>query len=240
METVVTLLLSLAAVYTAVGICLAPFLHARALPLMDAGTHGTGILFRLVITPGLVALWPLVLRQWRRSAKAGAPAPPDSDHPVPARRLRALHGLYTKAGAVLLPALAALALWFRPGEPRQADALPSVHVTPAPLPVLDGQRDDLFPGFAIHARFLSGPGARQIELAIDQDLPLASPLLYWMPPDPGTATTPPLFIGAVWGPGNFRFALPPQASPDDGQFVILSLAQGIALNRELQPRTEAR
>ena len=40
-----------------------PFL-ARGLYRIDPATRGTGIGFRLLISPGAVALWPVLLRKW--------------------------------------------------------------------------------------------------------------------------------------------------------------------------------
>ncbi len=37
---------------------------------IDEAAHGT-FLFRVLILPGLIGLWPLVLVMWRRHAKAG-------------------------------------------------------------------------------------------------------------------------------------------------------------------------
>jgi len=55
--------------YTAAGLLFAlPYL-AWGLPRIDAATRGTSFAFRLIILPATVALWPVLLRQWLRSAR---------------------------------------------------------------------------------------------------------------------------------------------------------------------------
>jgi len=76
LETVARLFVFGAAVYCAVGILLAiPFILRgvnRIDPLADQGTLG----FRLLIFPASVALWPLLIRRWRRGN-----GPPEEHNP---------------------------------------------------------------------------------------------------------------------------------------------------------------
>lgn len=50
--------------YAALGVAFAvPFL-ARGIGRLDPGAHGSGWSFRLIVLPGVVAFWPLLLRRW--------------------------------------------------------------------------------------------------------------------------------------------------------------------------------
>ena len=127
-ELVRASLLVLAA-YGTLGLLFAVVFHRRGLARLDAGAHGAGWGFRLLITPGLVALWPLLARRWQRMARGelflGQP-----DAPIPPQRLRAVHALAWKALAVLVPVVVAAALWWRPHD-RSAGNLPAA-LTNAP------------------------------------------------------------------------------------------------------------
>lgn len=72
-ELLATWLVRLVGAYLLVGLILAPVLVLRALPRIDgvaaAGTWG----FRLLVLPGVIALWPQLLKRWR----AASGSPPD-------------------------------------------------------------------------------------------------------------------------------------------------------------------
>lgn len=113
-EFVRTLLL-VAAAYLAAGLLFAFAFQLRGLRALDAAAHGTSIAFRLLITPGVIALWPLVAMRWLRATK-GVVFLGDQDAPVSPRRLRCTHAFAWKALAVLVPMAVAAALWYRPKE----------------------------------------------------------------------------------------------------------------------------
>jgi hypothetical protein len=121
LETVVKLLLALAGVYAGSGIVFALMFHLRGLRSVDHGAQGAGWFFRLLITPGIVVLWPLLAGRWRRFAQGSAFAGA-ADAPVRPARLRALHALAWKLLAVLVPLLVAAALYWRPGPETPAPA----------------------------------------------------------------------------------------------------------------------
>jgi len=56
-----------AAVYLCIGLVFAISFVGFGLTRLDAATVGTGIGFRLLLIPGLTALWPLFLKRWTRS-----------------------------------------------------------------------------------------------------------------------------------------------------------------------------
>ena len=58
-EPIAQVLVSIIGVYVGVGLLVAVFLQVRGLGKLDRQVAGTGWGFRLLITPGLVALWPL-------------------------------------------------------------------------------------------------------------------------------------------------------------------------------------
>lgn len=53
-----------AALYAAVGGVFALCFLILGLTRIDHGASGAGFLFRLLIIPGLIALWPLMLVRW--------------------------------------------------------------------------------------------------------------------------------------------------------------------------------
>ncbi|MBL9173625.1 MAG: hypothetical protein JNL10_08830 [Verrucomicrobiales bacterium] len=136
MVVVVQTSLILLAAYGVLGLIFALAFHGRGLPAVDTNTRGAGVGFRWIITPGIVALWPLLAWRWRTAHGRGSfPGGPDA--PVPARRLRAAHALAWKALATTAPVIVAAALWSRPPEaPRSRIPLPS----PSPSSSADSLR----------------------------------------------------------------------------------------------------
>jgi hypothetical protein len=76
----------LLALYTVVGIGTAAFAHAKGIDAKDSDVRSGSIGFRLLITPGLVALWPVVLRAMLRDGGMG-PASYSAPHDGPGHRL---------------------------------------------------------------------------------------------------------------------------------------------------------
>jgi hypothetical protein len=60
----VTAILGGAALYAAAGAVFAVLFLLFGVVRIDNGTKGAGVVFRLLIVPGLVALWPLMLVRW--------------------------------------------------------------------------------------------------------------------------------------------------------------------------------
>jgi hypothetical protein len=114
-EKAVEIILLAAALYALCGVAFAVVFHLAGLIRFDHGAHGAGWFFRVVITPGLIALWPLLARKWRRAAGGGSFAG-SGDAPINARGLRRFHRLWWQLLAVLVPLLIAAALFWRPDE----------------------------------------------------------------------------------------------------------------------------
>lgn len=54
------------AAYAALGLLFAVPFVARGITRLDPGAHGAGWGFRLIVLPGVIALWPLLLSRWVR------------------------------------------------------------------------------------------------------------------------------------------------------------------------------
>jgi len=52
--------------YAAVGVVFAIAFVARGITRIDAHAEGAGLAFRLIVFPGIAALWPLLLSRWLR------------------------------------------------------------------------------------------------------------------------------------------------------------------------------
>lgn len=50
--------------YAALGLLFAVAFVARGIERVDPGAHASGWGFRLIVLPGVVAFWPLLLRRW--------------------------------------------------------------------------------------------------------------------------------------------------------------------------------
>jgi hypothetical protein len=212
----------LVAVYAGLGLCVAVALHAGGLRRIDPATRGAGLFFRLLITPGIVALWPLLATRWRRAA-AGAPLRHGVHRPVSAAGLRRLHRGTVLALVVVVPLSAAAALILRPGEPRVVTDTRRLVLQPDPLPRVIATHEQPFGELPLRLVVRAGAASRQIELVIDEDLEIPNLLLYWTEDEAEFARSA-VFLGAVWGPGVRRFDLDPRSATAEGSLVLYSLA----------------
>lgn len=55
----------LCTVYIACGLAFAPFFVWRGVGRVDPAAKSAGLGFRLIVLPGVVALWPVLLLRWR-------------------------------------------------------------------------------------------------------------------------------------------------------------------------------
>jgi hypothetical protein len=65
----VKIILMLALVYGLLGLLFAIFFLARGMEKIDTSAHGSGLGFRLIILPGTIALWPVLLSKWMKEKK---------------------------------------------------------------------------------------------------------------------------------------------------------------------------
>lgn len=130
--------------YSVLGVLFAGAFLGRGLPGFDPGAKGAGLGFRLLIAPGVIALWPwLALRWWQ--LKRGGLRGGGADASRAPRRLRAAHALAWKGLAVLIPLTVGTVLWWRPVDPSEGDlpeslakaaqpsGIPGASSTPRPL-----------------------------------------------------------------------------------------------------------
>jgi len=53
--------------YLAIGLVTAVVVLTKAMKAIDPSTKGSTVTFKLIILPGVVALWPLIVRRWINS-----------------------------------------------------------------------------------------------------------------------------------------------------------------------------
>lgn len=99
-------------VYLACGLLAVAPIHGWVLNAIDPGVRGSGILFRILITPGIVACWPLLLYRWRECSRS------ESDRDRWRGRLRPLalrsyHRWLIRLLAIAVPVLCGLGLLAR-------------------------------------------------------------------------------------------------------------------------------
>lgn len=70
---IASVLVDLAIVYAALGLGFAILFVAIGLPRVDHAAAEAPWSFRLVILPGVAALWPLMLRKWVGASSKGRP-----------------------------------------------------------------------------------------------------------------------------------------------------------------------
>ena len=65
-ETLATTFVYVLAAYAGLGFVFAVIFVWRGIARVDAGAQGTGLLFRLLVLPGVAAFWPMFLSRWAR------------------------------------------------------------------------------------------------------------------------------------------------------------------------------
>ena len=69
-ETLVSILLMAAGVYLLIGLIFyIPFIR-KGVHTFDDGVASAPFMMKVLIFPGTVALWPLLLRKWRKAVKS--------------------------------------------------------------------------------------------------------------------------------------------------------------------------
>lgn len=124
MHPLVEIGLALSLLYAAVGLVFAVAFHLRGLGAMDSAARDAGWFFRTLITPGTIALWPLLLRRWmvvRRKSGNSAEANPF----ISPEALSRLHERAWWLIFIMAPIILATALLFRPSEESKSE-LPAV------------------------------------------------------------------------------------------------------------------
>lgn len=66
---VVNIILIVAAIYLAFGLLFAIPFVIKGVQKVDEGAQGGSIGFRIIIIPGTMVFWPLLLKRWMNAAK---------------------------------------------------------------------------------------------------------------------------------------------------------------------------
>lgn len=210
------------AVYLAVGgVLLLPF-HLLALPRLDSAARGASWGFRIVISPGLIALWPLVLLRVAR----GTAAP----HPESTMRMQRLR-LVQRATVPAVIGIAALAVFAAVAGRGQKAIVSNVPPAPSGTKATEGSAIAArFPQVAGSVSASSQGGVRYAHLAMEA--PLAAPLVwaYWIRSNDGDFDPEQAVpLALVWGPAEHRIALPEDARA--GGLVLFSLLDRTVVDR---------
>ena len=64
MAIVVQVIFIIAALYFFAGALFAIFFLAKGIEKVDPTAHGSGLGFRIIIVPGVITLWPVLLIKW--------------------------------------------------------------------------------------------------------------------------------------------------------------------------------
>ena len=68
MQTIVNIMLIAVAVYFSGGALFTVIFLFRGLNKVDERTHGATVGFKIIIIPGCIVLWPILLRKWMAAA----------------------------------------------------------------------------------------------------------------------------------------------------------------------------
>jgi hypothetical protein len=140
LNSLVKLMLGVVAIYLAMGAAFAVAFHWAGLRRLDAAANGAGWFFRVLITPGIIALWPVLGMKWA-FGNDRVPSATASDGREADSSLRTWHRRAWWVLVLVIPALVALALWFRPAElPKQP--LPAAIARPRRAPGGRRQRQE--------------------------------------------------------------------------------------------------
>ena len=66
---IIEIILIAAAVYLLFGLLLAILFVLKGVEKIDEGAHGGSIGFRIIIIPGTMVFWPLLLKKWLKASK---------------------------------------------------------------------------------------------------------------------------------------------------------------------------
>jgi hypothetical protein len=235
MEQAVVLILSVLGLYLLVGAAFAIPFHAGWGVRLDPKIKGAGWLFRLLITPGVIALWPiLALRVWN---------PPIADAPPSGASMARLRGrqlLAMQALAVFLPPLFAAAIMLRPTPP-PPQSIHDLGVTAKRLSGSATELATLFPSLSIAGRIRNDGTARQLELDVTQDLALPATALFWSAGSKAPSASPEglQFIGSIYGPATLRYNLPAGVLANEpGALILFSLTRSELIASAPWPKAE--
>jgi hypothetical protein len=69
-ETIVKIFFVTVAVYLCSGVIFSFFFFKKGIKIIDPdGTHGSSAGFKIIIIPGVIVFWALLLEKWRKASK---------------------------------------------------------------------------------------------------------------------------------------------------------------------------
>lgn len=69
LTTIILFFLYIVTAYLFAGILFTIFFQVKGINQIDEGAHGSSIGFRIVIIPGCIIFWPLLLKKWIKAKK---------------------------------------------------------------------------------------------------------------------------------------------------------------------------
>ena len=63
MEKVISIILIIATIYLVMGLLFTTFFLAKGIHKVDEGAHGSPLSFRLIIAPGVIVFWIVLLKK---------------------------------------------------------------------------------------------------------------------------------------------------------------------------------
>ncbi len=69
MNLLLNIALLITTMYLICGLVFAIAFLIKGIAVVDEGAHGSGIGFRLIILPGVIVFWPLLLKKWIKAKK---------------------------------------------------------------------------------------------------------------------------------------------------------------------------
>ena len=67
--TIINIIFICIGIYLFCGLVFSIIFISKGLQVLDEGAHGAGIGFKLIIIPGCMVFWPLLLKKWMQARK---------------------------------------------------------------------------------------------------------------------------------------------------------------------------
>ena len=211
------------AIYLVVGAFLLVPIHLRALPLIDPACTGTPLVFRVLISPGLITFWPIVLLRWRRAIRCEDTAGP-LDRPLSPSGLQNVHFFAVLSLALLAPLFMILTLSIRGENPVYND-LPGESQLEAAWLQRGFSYGRIFPSVAADVYLARNTGRHMGLLFEFSDDATTQPVaIYWAKEWNPNEILPhdAVFLGMVSGPRNTWIQFTDHAMSSNGYWIAYS------------------
>ncbi|MEO8770223.1 MAG: hypothetical protein ABI402_09070 [Ferruginibacter sp.] len=76
--TIIYYVFTVIGIYLIGGLMFSIIFISKGLKVLDEGSHGAGIGFKLIILPGCMVFWPFLLKKWMKAKTLSAVDNPDS------------------------------------------------------------------------------------------------------------------------------------------------------------------